>query len=729
MEETMKISMDDQLKRLYFDSMGKNSTDIESVLEDCDLEDMAEELLHYPNQSDPYFTESLGRFIAVLNYIDEGTEIPVPVGDELYDQLLEIYKTIGGTDYTGISSYQEVASNEEKTGYHKYPEIRGTLGKVYFIWDNETPEGDARHSLEDYYYNVKRQMNALGKSMPKTIMIVCALKYDGTSQVFECEKGKIKRVLTRYKVELNLGKDITHVYEGSDFKLDIPDYFKKLPAYGVKTECYMKQDDFEKYKSDYGDTKCNRRSAITSIVNRSEERMDHALLKYISIRPFQISSETYIEIPDWDPVKNPWYYCGVIANHHQWIWTGGRVTKCIDFTNPAEFLKIVNYNIPIIKDDALRNHIPIDGVVVTLLNDTIIEAVGRKNDRNVFQIAYKIPAGIAKTTIKDVVFQVGPATGTVTPVAILEPVVINGNTIRNATLSNFAKMEKLNLHIGDEVMIKYDIIPKLYKNETCNLSGGKRIVPPKKCPVCKESLTGNRCENPNCPSKVGGKIYNYIRKLGIAGFGKQTVNDLVMLGVLHTIPDLYQLELHRDKILSSPGFGRVSFEHLVQSVNARRIVYPHEILGAVGIPDIATKTTKLICRQFSLVDLIANPDGITEKLVQIDGIGEKKAKKLEEGIRTYRDILLYLVTHLTLKEYPEENYSQTVTFTNVRDKDFEHFLKEHGVDVSESWVSKVSLVIAPDGKPVRSTKIKKAESAGVPVVPLEKAKEMFHYNG
>ena len=201
------------------------------------------------------------------------------------------------------------------------------------------------------------------------------------------------------------------------------------------------------------------------------------------------------------------------------------------------------------------------------------------------------------------------------------------------------------------------------------------------------------------------------------------------MGVLHTIPDLYQLELYRDKIINTPGYGRVSFEHLIQSVNARRVVYPHEILVAVGIPDIATKTTKLICQQINLVDLITNPDGMMDQLVRIDRIGEKKAKKLVEGIQMYRDTLLYLVTHLTLKEYPNENYSQVVTFTNVRDKDFERFLKEHGVDVSESWVAKVSMVIASDGKPIRSTKIKKAEKAGIPVVPLKKAKEIFHYTG
>ena len=289
-------------------------------------------------------------------------------------------------------------------------------------------------------------------------------------------------------------------------------------------------------------------------------------------------------------------------------------------------------------------------------------------------------------------------------------------------------MESMNLHKGDEVMIKYDIIPKIYKDETCKESKNPKIQIPTKCPVCGEPLHGNRCEDPNCPSKIVGKIYNYIRKLGIAGFGKQTVNELVEIGVLHAIPDLYRLEIYRDKIINTPGFGRTSFEYLVQSINSKLSVYPHEILGAVGIPDIAIKTTKKICEHFHIGDLIANPDSIIDELVRIDGIGEKKAKKLQDGVRQYKDILLFLINHLTLKEYPKEFYSDTVTFTNVRDKDFEKFLRESGIEVSDNWVSRVSMVIIPDDGLLKpSTKIQKAEKAHVPICTLSQAKEHFNY--
>lgn len=724
------FTMENELNRLYFDAVAKNSADIEALMETCDLQKMADSLTHVDSGMDGLeYEECLRKFIQALNYIEESTEIATPVSDLTYDQLVETYESYGASHLE--LPYQEVASEQEGTGYHKYPEIRGTLGKVHFIHRDEIPEDDSRKSLEDYYYSTRSAIEAAGYQVPKTIMVVCAMKFDGTSQVFECEGDHIERVLTRYKVELNLGKDVTHVYKGSDFQLDIPDYFKKLPAYGVKTECYMKQSDFDRYKVDFGDPKCNRRSAITSIVNRSEDRMDHELLQYISVRPFQVSSPDHIEIPDWDPVKNPWYYCGLINDHHQWIWTGGFVTKCVNFCDPKEFLDIVSYHIPLVQEEAANESIPIDGVVVTLLHQDIIKALGRKNDVNKFQIAYKIPAGVKKTVLKGVQFQVGPITGAITPVAIVEPVVINGSTITNPTLSNFDKMERLDLHIGDEMKIQYDIIPKIFKDSECKVNRKEpQIMRITECPLCGELLENDRCVNPNCTSKIPGRIYNYVKKIGIRGFGKQTVKDLVDAGILRDIPDLYRLELHRERICNLPGFGETTFHNLARAVMNRLELYPHEILGSVGIPDIATKTTKLICQKYSLPDLIEDPNGISDKLITIPGIGEKKAVKLEEGILQNRETLQYVLNWVTIKDYPKETYEKTITFTNVRDKDFETYLKGKGVEVVDSWVSRVSMVVIPDGGLAKeSTKVKKAREANIPILELKKAKSYFEYKG
>ena len=154
------------------------------------------------------------------------------------------------------------------------------------------------------------------------------------------------------------------------------------------------------------------------------------------------------------------------------------------------------------------------------------------------------------------------------------------------------------------------------------------------------------------------------------------------------------------------------------------------MLGSVGIPDIAKKTTKRICQKYSLPDLIEDPNGISDKLIAIPGIGEKKAVKLEDGILQNRETLQYVLNWITIKDYPKETYEKTITFTNVRDKDFEAYLKEKGIEVVDSWVSRVSMVVIPDGGLAKdSTKVKKAKEANIPILELAKAISYFEYKG
>lgn len=720
------FTKEEELSRLYLDAKLGNDADIESLIESCDLSSMGEELLSPDNGSNPNLIEWVTQLNRVLSYIDENTELATTVTDDLYDRLIGLQEKLGGNVSIGV--YQEVASVEDGTAYHQYPEIRGSLQKVHFIRKEDIPINDSRKSLENYYEQVVRAFNSVGKDLPSNTNVSCDLKYDGVSHVFECEYDRISTVLTRFKVELNLGKIVTHLY-GNDYKLDIPDIFKTLPKYGVKTECYMTTDNFLKFQKDFGDDACNRRSAINSIANRSEENMDRSFLNYISVQPFQISSPTHINLPH---ELKTWAYVGLINNRHQYIRVDGPVTRNINFRDKNQFLGTVEGSIPVIQEYALSHSIPIDGIVITLMNRDIINVMGRQNDKNRFQVAYKMPAGIKKTTLKDINYSVGPVSGTITPVAIIEPVVINGSTITNVNLSNFDKLERLDLHIGDEVMIKYDIVPKLYKDKTCNKSRGQKLVRITKCPLCNSTLNQNQCVNPNCVSKIPGKICNYIRKLGIKGVGKKTINDLVKAGFIRGIQDLYALELYRDEITNLPSYGTISFNNILHGISTRMSVYPHEIIGSIGIPNIANRTMMQICKQISLAELLADPENIKERLMEINGIGEKKSDKIAKGIIEHMDELLFLIHRLDIKQYPIEcnRYNQTVTFTNIRDKDFANFLDANGVEVSQYWTSRVWLVIIPDGVSVddiHSDKVNKAKEQGRTIVSLSKAKEMFRY--
>lgn len=723
MERRNELTDHDMVNQLYIAATyGNGQLRMEQLMENIDISELTSRLIKSTDVQD------IAMLIKALNFIYNETTLDSPVSDELYDELVERYKDAGGMDSVIGTDRMTMDSEELHVSHHKYPELRGSLSKIHFIYSDEIPNNDSRKSLEMYYDTIQRSLINKGKEIPASVTACCDLKYDGVSQVFECEYDKIAKVLTRYKVTENLGKDVTAIYRVGNFKLDIPDCFKALPKYGVKTECYMKKTAFEKFQQDYGNKGCNRRTAVTSIMNKSEELISPDDIQYISVQPFQIATTIKVE----EPIPG-WTYCGIINDRYQYIHTEGAIFKNVLFNNKGSFLTSIQSTIPEIRELANQQEIPIDGVVITLLNSTIIDTVGRKDDINQFQIAYKLSAGIDKTTVTGVTFQVGPITGAITPVLQVFPVTINGATISNATLSNVRKMKSLNLHIGDEVVITYDIIPKVSKDSTCKESTGDAINAPTNCPICGEPLQYNEmydlcyCGNPNCKSKIPGKILNYVGKLGIMGFGKQTINDLVNAGVLHGIEDLYRMPYFKDQILAIPGYGAQSYINLYKCVSARTAVYPHELIGALGINGLGLKRMHLICQHIPFTEFINDPKGCYDDLVRIPGVGANRAKDLTEGLVEHHNTLLYLAGILTIKEYPNEDYEYAVTFSGIRDADFEKFLESNRIQVSDGWNNSIKLVIVPDGEHGETTKIKKAKERGVGIMAISTAKKRFNY--
>ena len=146
------FTKEEELSRLYLDAKLGNDADIESLIESCDLSSMGEELLSPDNGSNPNLIEWVTQLNRVLSYIDENTELATTVTDDLYDRLIGLQEKLGGNVSIGV--YQEVASVEDGTAYHQYPEIRGSLQKVHFIRKEDIPINDSRKSLENYYEQV-----------------------------------------------------------------------------------------------------------------------------------------------------------------------------------------------------------------------------------------------------------------------------------------------------------------------------------------------------------------------------------------------------------------------------------------------------------------------------------------------------------------------------------------------------------------------------------------------
>jgi NAD-dependent DNA ligase len=361
----------------------------------------------------------------------------------------------------------------------------------------------------------------------------------------------------------------------------------------------------------------------------------------------------------------------------------------------------------------------------------MVETLGRNNDKNMFQVAYKFSAGEEKTTINDVEFQVGPVYGHITPVAKVSPVVINGNTITSVSLSNKDKFDSLNLHLGDEVIIRYDIIPTLYKDSTCKESDYPLIKFPTNCPACGAELIEGRCPNSECAAKVIGHIYKFVETLKIPNIGFKTIEDLYIAGILETIGDLYRLYRHKDIICNIPGYGESSTTLILDGISSVRKIPAYRLFGAIGIPNIGVKTMEKVCREINVFEHLDDLESMRSKLIAIDGIGAKKADLIISGIENKIDVIKDICANVDIIEEYEVLVNPTgevVCFTNVRDSKFEDFLRSKGVDTSDSFTSKVTTLIVPD-EPMdkETTKVTKAKDKGIEIITISEAYSRWGY--
>ena len=730
------------IESLYKCCQSGNETAVKTILERENLDDLCYKIIV------SYYDAIAGdndikRIVDVLNYLEEELSIASTVSDTVYDMALE---TLNDANETVVGIDTEMGE-DVNVREHQYPELRGSLKKVHYPTEsNITFWGEPRKSLENY---LCASMESFINDNPEDpVNIVADYKWDGASNIFECSKNKIKHVLTRYKVEKNLGKDITHIYEGLTvediFWDNIPPQVYELESYGIKTEVIMTKTAFEEYKKYIMDNKCNRRSAVSSILNRTADNLDPKMLNFLKVIPLQISTATPLK---GDPTtvscgNTSWAKAGIINGRYQYIgfhhyhgfaypmFLVDKQTLTKKYSSPyfAELANELYCSIrPLVEENALNEEVPIDGMVFTLLNQKLIEQLGRSNDKNNFQVAFKFPAGTEKTTLLDVEFQVGPIAGTITPVAIVKPVFINGSRITHIGLSNLEKLEKLDLHKGDEIIVQYDIIPKIIVDKTCKKSGGEPIEIITTCPVCGGKIKSGRCINVDCDAKLAGKIINYVNKMNIPKFGVETISTLVSRGILTSIIDLYKLSGRRSELLKIPGFKEKTVDSLIAAPLNKVDIYPHEMLGSIGIPDISLTIMEKVCRVIDLDVLVNTPEIVLTAGVAINGVGDKTAFKIMTGILQKSDLIKGIMPYFTFKPY--KNSVGNVVFTGIRDPEFASFLKDNpGIATSNSVTKDTIAVITKDKPNIETGSMKDAKQQEIPIIAITEAKHKWGYN-
>ncbi len=384
----------------------------------------------------------------------------------------------------------------------------------------------------------------------------------------------------------------------------------------------------------------------------------------------------------------------------------------------------------------LRHNLPydIDGMVVKIDEFVLQDRLGVKARAPRWAIARKFPATQATTTLLDVDFQVG-RTGAITPVALLDPVILDGATVSRATLHNQDEFQRKDLQIGDTVLVQRagDVIPEVVKPIREKRNGSETpIIMPSRCPACESELVRpeneavTRCINLQCPAQQLRGLIHYCSKAGldIEGLGKKYIEQLYELGLIKTIPDIYTLT--REILAHLDGWGDKSADNVLAAVSQAKEPPLSTFLAALGIRYIGEVNATLLEDHFGS---LANLAGATmEELLDIDGIGDQAAQSLIKYFNDPEIVIMLEKLGATgvVSGIAERGDSKlplsdvVIVFTGsliqLSRDEAKKLVKENGGHIASSITKKVTHIVAGEKA---GSKLRKAQEAGKTILTEE----------
>jgi len=287
----------------------------------------------------------------------------------------------------------------------------------------------------------------------------------------------------------------------------------------------------------------------------------------------------------------------------------------------------------------------IDGIVVKVNDTRLWEELGTTAKSPRWAVAFKYPARQATTRVNDIRAQVG-RTGTLTPVADLEPVDVGGVTVSHATLHNMDEIERLGVKIGDTVLIQRagEVIPQVVKVVKA-APDGREFKMPRKCPVCggdvhrSEGEVAYRCVNAACPARLKESLLYFAgrRAMNIDGLGDKLVDQLVNKGLVHDVADLYRLT--HEQLANLERMGDKSAQNLVEEIENSKKAELARLIFALGIRFVGERTGQLLADHFGSLDKLAKAS--EEELLQVEEVGPRVSEAIREffGEKRNRDVI------------------------------------------------------------------------------------------
>ena len=653
------------------------------------------------------------------------------------ERIEQLIKQLNEASDAYYSGHQELMSDYEWDAL--FDELKALEEETGIVLE----DSPTQNVSEDKIVGQKEPHEFLALSLAKTKQVSDLVKWadqrpiwvswklDGLTLVVTYDDGKLTKIVTRG--DGHIGTNITHLVDGI---FGIPKTIQEKGHLVIRGEAVISYEDFETFRMESEEDYANPRNlASGSLTLKDVEELKRRKIHWI---PFTL---VYVkkEIISWGERMDYLESQGFTCVEREKVNTPDEMTlqEVIDRWT--------------IKVTSNQNPYPVDGLVIGY-DDTEYASTGSVTGHHATRAGYafKWQDESADTTLDYVLWSC--AASTITPVAVFEPVELEGTIVKRASLCNISECERLG--IGDKgtkisVIKANKIIPKVIKvNETV---GSFNI--PICCPVCgsptkiKESEeSGTKtllCTNPECIAKELKKFTRFVSKAGmdIDGISEQTLSRFINEGWIREYADIYKLVDHFDEIKELDGFGEKSADNIRKSIEKAKKVDTAKFLFALCIPLVGPDVAKRLLSQYSFQDLIthAKEEPDLTYFSSIEGIGPEKSSAFMSWFKEEKNqrILENLLKEVEIEEThfeKEGNLCEGLTFVVTGDvyhyanrNELKGYIESQGGKVTGS-VSKSTNYLINNDLESTSSKNQKAKSLGIPIISEEEFIEKFTHS-
>ena len=555
---------------------------------------------------------------------------------------------------------------------------------------------------------------------------VCELKIDGLSVSLKYKNGVFVSAATRG--DGIVGEDITHNVKTIK---SIPLKLNRTIDIEVRGEIFMSKkvlEELNKKRSEEGlPLFQNCRNAAAGSIRQLDSNI---------ARERKLDAFIY-------HLPNPEDYG--MKTHYEAL----EFMKSLGFkTNPNnKLVDDVNGIIEFISDKAsIRDSLAydIDGVVIKVNELDIQKFLGFTAKYPKWATAYKFPAVEVLTKLIDIIFTVG-RTGQVTPNAVLEPAIVQGSTIRRATLHNEQYVIEKDLKIGDIVSIRKagDVIPEVVRSITERRNGTEKdFVMTKTCPICESDLVLSKtgidyfCQNDLCPKRNIESLIHFVSRkaMNIDGLGDRIIEDFYNLNIIKKIEDIYNLETRKKDLVELEGFGEKSISNLLLSIEKSKQNSLERLIFALGISGIGEKSAKILAKRYGNIENLI--EAKYDELVNINDIGPILAHNIVEFFNNVDNLqlinnlnnigvnMIYIGDKVVENEnFINKKFVVTGTLENYGRDEVKNIIESNG-GITSGSVSKNTNVVIVGKDP--GSKYDKAVSLGIEIWDENKLREMLN---